>query len=251
MNGTEVAFVAGATGYTGRAVVERLRELGVEANAHVRPDSQRLAEWRARFEALGARVDTTVWSAADMRARFVELRPTHVFATLGTTLARSRRGSTSSVPDSYAAVDRALTQMLIDASVAAGSVERFVYISAAGVRSGTKNVYLRARAENEAALRASGLGHTIARPAFVTGNDRDEARPLERVGAITSDAFFAACRVFGASAFASRYGSISGTVLARGLVQAAFEPLCKDVSLHSGELRGDAGPLARAPSRLS
>ena len=40
------AFVAGATGFTGREVVRLLVERGVPAVAHVRPDSPRLEEWK-------------------------------------------------------------------------------------------------------------------------------------------------------------------------------------------------------------
>ena len=48
-----VAFVAGATGFTGREVVAELVRRGVRTLAHVRPDSSRLDEWRERFEAMG------------------------------------------------------------------------------------------------------------------------------------------------------------------------------------------------------
>ncbi|MDZ4772414.1 MAG: NAD(P)H-binding protein [Planctomycetota bacterium] len=237
MSTRRLAFVAGATGYTGSATVARLRALDVETVAHVRPDSQRLAEWRKRFEAIAARVDTTSWDATAMHATFRTLRPTHVFATLGTSLARSKGGSDSSVPDTYADVDFALTKMLIDASVAAGSVERFVYISAAGANAGTRNPYLKVRVEIERLIRASGLAFTVARPGFVSGSDREEARPLERISATASDVFFTLASSLGAAGFASRYRSISGTQLARGLVRAAFDANCKDRSLHAGDLR--------------
>lgn len=231
------AFVAGATGYTGSAVVVQLCARGVETIAHVRPDSSRLAEWRARFAAQGARVDTTAWRDVDLRRTIHELRPTHVFATLGTTLARSRRGSDSAVPDSYEAVDLALTSMLLDAAVACGSVERFVYVSAAGANEGTRNPYLKVRVEIERRIRASGISFTIARPAFVSGTDRAERRPLERLGALTSDVGFALAARLGARSFAARYRSITGDELARGLVRAAFDPACAGRSLHAGLLR--------------
>ena len=61
--------VAGATGLTGREVVAQLRQRGVPTVAHVRPDSPRLDEWRARFEALGATVDTTPWAPDPLTRR--------------------------------------------------------------------------------------------------------------------------------------------------------------------------------------
>jgi nucleoside-diphosphate-sugar epimerase len=87
------AFVAGATGYTGRAVVAELIRRDVAVTAHVRPDSARLAEWRTRFESLGADVDTSAWRDADMTAALRAHRPTVVYALLGTTRRRMRHAA--------------------------------------------------------------------------------------------------------------------------------------------------------------
>lgn len=100
------AFVAGATGYTRRAVVRVLAERGVPVAAHVRPDSPRLTEWHARFAALGAEVDDTPWDADALAATLARRQPTHVFALLGTTRARAKREGTTSP---YEAVDYALS----------------------------------------------------------------------------------------------------------------------------------------------
>ena len=62
------AFVAGATGYTGRAVVRELTDRGLECIAHVRPDSPRLEEWRRVFTAMGATFDCTPWGDAEFEA---------------------------------------------------------------------------------------------------------------------------------------------------------------------------------------
>ena len=79
MNIIPSAFVAGATGYTGREVVHELRKLGVVTIAHVRHESPRLAEWRSRFKSLGAIVDTTPWTKIGMTATLKRLRPTVIF----------------------------------------------------------------------------------------------------------------------------------------------------------------------------
>src|SRR5262245_55763625 len=50
----DVAFVAGATGYTGNEVVSALRGRGIRTIAHVRPDSSSLERWRKSFEDIGA-----------------------------------------------------------------------------------------------------------------------------------------------------------------------------------------------------
>ncbi len=82
------AFVVGATGYVGRAVVEKLRENGADVVGHVRPDSSRLQMWRQRFEAMGAEVSSCPFDV-DAFATLIETeRVDAVFALLGTTRAR-------------------------------------------------------------------------------------------------------------------------------------------------------------------
>jgi hypothetical protein len=71
--------------------------------AHVRPDSPRLAEWRATFARLQAATDATPWDAAAMTAALVRLRPPVVFALLGTTRRRGR-----GTGDTYESVDYGL-----------------------------------------------------------------------------------------------------------------------------------------------
>lgn len=232
------AFVAGATGYVGRAVVSALRAAGVPTVAHVRPDSARLAAWRMHFEALGATVDTTAWAPDAMTARLVALAPTLVFALLGTTRARARTAAARGERADYDAVDYGLTALLLRAAVAVRPAPRFVYLSSAGVRDGTRNAYLQARVRVERELRASGLHYVIARPAFITGDDREEDRPAERWGARIGDAALAVAARLGARALQARWASITGASLARGLVRAALDPARANAELHTEALRG-------------
>lgn len=226
------AFVAGATGYTGREVVRSLLERGATCVAHVRPDSPRLTEWRERFVAMGAAVDTTPFEADALRATFERLRPTLVMSLLGTTRARMREEADAT----YEAIDFGLTALLIDAAVAAGSRPRFVYLSAAGVKEGG-NAYYRARYEAEQKLIASGLEYTIARPSFITGADRDEPRLLERTGAVVVDGALAVAGLLGGGRLRARYRSASARELAAGLVRAALDPATANEILHSESLR--------------
>ena len=265
MSAVHVAFVAGATGYTGREVVRELRARGIETIAHVRPDSLALTRWRGEFEALGARVDTTPWDEAAMRATFDAFRPTLVFALIGTTRARAARAAKSSArsaavsaapsaaisaarsaamfaarstePDSYETVDYALSSLLIRVAAAAVPAARLVYLSAAGTRTGTRNPYLAVRVRVERELVESGLAFTIARPAFVSGSDRLESRPAERVGAIVGDAALALLGALGARQFQRRWSSITGTELARGLVRTALDPHAVSRTLTGEDLR--------------
>jgi uncharacterized protein YbjT (DUF2867 family) len=252
MSARHVAFVAGATGYTGREVVRELRARGLETIAHVRPDSPVLQRWRSEFEALGARIDTTTWEETAMKATFVALQPTLVFALIGTTRARAARSAASpaarsAVPESYETVDYALTSLLMRAVVAGAPGARFVLLSAAGTREGTTNAYLAVRARLERELVASGLAFTIARPAFVSGSDRAESRPLERAGAIVGDAALALLGALGARRFQRRWSSITGRTLAHGLVRAALEPAAAGRTLTTEDLRSSQSDDASAP----
>jgi uncharacterized protein YbjT (DUF2867 family) len=237
----QIAFVAGATGYTGREVVRELTARGVRTVAHVRPDSPRTAEWRERFEAAGAAVDTSLWGDAEMTQTLSALQPTHVFSLLGTTRARRRESSPKgrARAESYEAVDFGLTAILIRAAVASGSKPRFVYLSSLGVREHTTNPYLVARWRAESLLRASGLPFTIARPSFITGPGRDESRPLERVSAVVVNALAAVAALVGARRFAGSVRSLTGPELAAGLVRHAFDSVAENTVVGAEELRLD------------
>jgi nucleoside-diphosphate-sugar epimerase len=209
------AFVAGATGYTGRELVRVLRARGAGATAHVRPDSPRLAEWQDRFHALGAEPDATPWQPDALRATLERVRPTHVFALLGTTRARARAAGTTAA-DAYEAIDYGLTALLLAATRATAPDARFIYLSAAGA-SERGNAYLRVRGRLERELRASGLSWISARPAFVTGADREESRPAERAAAFAIDVALAAARRIGLGSLAGRWRSLTGAQLAAAL----------------------------------
>lgn len=198
-----------------------LAESSKDPIAHVRSDSPRLDEWRQRFEALGARVDTTGWDEAAMTATLRELAPNVVFALLGTTRARGRATHGT---DTYESVDYGLTALLLRAVVASGLRPRFVYLSAVGVTPDTQNPYLAVRARLERELVESGLPYTIARPSFITGPDRDDGRLGERAGSAAVDAALSVARLFGAKRMASQYQSTTNLTLATALVRLAYDP---------------------------
>lgn len=238
---TARAFVAGATGYVGRSVVAALRARGVETVAHVRADSTRLEEWTARFGALGAVVDSTAWDDAAMIARLRDLRPTMVFALLGTTKARARAAARSGAPASdYDTVDYGLTALLLQAARACDPAPKFVYLSSVGVTDASTNAYLRARARLKRELRASGLDLIIARPAIITGDDRDEPRGLERLLALLGDRALSVAAMLGATSWQQRWTSMTGPALAEALVRLALDNRAVNVVVHADELRASA-----------
>ncbi len=235
-----VAYVAGATGYTGREVVRLLRSRKIDTIAHVRPDSGRLEQWRERFERLGVRVDTTPWEEGAMAATLAALQPDLVFGLLGTTQSRARREAKAGVSreqNSYEQVDYGMTMMLVRGLDALPGSRRFVYLSAAGV--GPKgNAYVAARYRVETELHQTGLEWVIARPSWITGPDRDEVRPAERIGASLTDAALGLAGLLGARTLRDRYRSTTNTALAAALVHHGLERSSDHRILESEDLRG-------------
>ena len=68
-------LIVGATGYTGRAVVQCLRHQNIETIAHIRPNSPNLEESRSFFSELGAEVDTTPWDRDSFETMLKNPRP--------------------------------------------------------------------------------------------------------------------------------------------------------------------------------
>lgn len=231
-------LVAGATGYVGRAVVGELVADGERAVAHVRPDSERRAAWRERFEAIGAEVDETPWEREAIHATIARLRPTVVFALLGTTRSRGREAAKHGGAESYETVDYGLTALLIDALRTQAPDARFVYLSSMGVGPEARGAYLQARLRVEQELKQSGLDHVIARPSFITGPGRDDRRPLERGAAALLDVALGALALFGARRTRERYRSTTNTRLARALVRLARDPEMVDTVVEAEGLRG-------------
>ena len=231
-----LAFVAGATGYTGRAVVEVLVARGVRTVAHVRPDSSQRAEWTERWQQQGAEVDATPWEPAALGETLTRLRPTLVFALLGTTRARAKREGRGAV-EAYETIDYGMTMMLRDAAQACGCRPRFVYVSMAALPQSSRNPYVDVRIRVERALREGTLPYTIARPAIITGG-RDEPRLGEAIGASVIDGALAFAGLLGARRLRDRYRSMTNVELARGLVRAAMDPACENQEVEGDALRG-------------
>ena len=230
------AFVAGATGYTGRAVVAALAGAGHTVTAHVRPGSRSLATVGPELEAAGATVDTTPWEPDAMRATLAALEPDLVFGLLGITRAGARREEQrTGVAPSYETVDYGLTALLADAAAALPDKPRFVYLSAVGTSAKTRNAYLAWRWKAEEHVRASGLPWTIARPSFITG-DRDESRPLETVGGHVVTGAVKLLGAFGAKRLRDRYRQRTNTELAQALVAAALDPAWANRVVESEDL---------------
>ncbi|HWN66621.1 MAG TPA: epimerase, partial [Haliangium sp.] len=177
------------------------------------------------------------WEREAMAARLAELSPTHVFSLLGTTYKRARQAAAEGRVEDYDAVDYGLTKILMDALVDRSLRPRFIYLSAAGANPLARGLYMQVRWRVEEALRDSGLPYTIARPSFITGPDRDEARPAERIGAAVANGVLNVASMFGGRRLAERYRSTSSAVLAQALVARALDPAAENIVLESETLR--------------
>lgn len=230
-------FVAGATGYTGAALV-RLAAGVHEVHAHIRPGAKGDAAAAALAD-LPVRVERCPWEEAAMVVALRRIQPNVVFGLLGTTRARSRAAARAGGPvEDYETVDKGLTLMLLRAAEDCGSRPRFVYLSSLGADRPAGNAYLRARHEVEQALRASTLPWTIARPSFITGPDRAEDRPAERAAAAVARVALGGLKALGIRQPWERFGELDAATLAQGLLRAALDPAAEGAVWETAALRG-------------
>jgi NADH dehydrogenase len=215
------AFVLGATGFVGREVVRQLCVRGTKTFAHVRPDSPKLDEWRAKLGELGAEVDATAWDAAALAARWRELSPAQIYILIGTTRAKAKADQVQG--DIYEAVDLGLTRIAVEAARASEVQPRIVYLSSVGADPGARSAYMRARGKAEELVRTSGLPWAIARPSLITG-ERDEGRIGERTASIVGDGVLAVVGVLGGKQLRDRYRSTTPDVLASALIRIGEAP---------------------------
>jgi uncharacterized protein YbjT (DUF2867 family) len=216
-----IAFVAGATGFTGKALVAALRQQGIATIAHVRPDSRDLPHWQEYFAGIGAEVNTTVWQPEQMAGTLRRLGVTLVFCCVGTT--RARMKAQGAAQNSYEAVDFALPKLLAEAAANAGCVKRFVYLSSMGAGPTAQGAYLQWRWKAEEAVRAAGVPFTIARPSIITGH-RDQERPSEAFLGKALDGALGALGMLGAKTLRDRYRSTTDMRLAHALLRLALDP---------------------------
>ena len=159
--------VTGGTGFIGRQIVSRLLETGDDRIAVTTRDAEGPDLWQGRVERLQAFAGDAVslgraFARADVVVHAIQF-PNHPVEDP----ARGR---------SYLEVDGKGTP--VAARVAKGmGVRRFVYLSGAGAGEGRPQPWFRAKDMAEAAIRESGLEHTLLRPSWIYGpGDRSMSR---------------------------------------------------------------------------
>jgi uncharacterized protein YbjT (DUF2867 family) len=153
-----IAFVAGATGYTGRALMELF--------AHEKTD------WKPRphARAAGKLADAVVCDPRDVAALTGGMRGCDaVVQLIGTVKARFADGD-------YDDIDYGTTVALGQAAKAAG-VPRLLLLSSVGAGA-ARGKYLQVKRKTEAWVESSGLEYTIVRPSMIAGEGRRAAQLL-------------------------------------------------------------------------
>lgn len=151
-------FVAGATGLTGRTLVRRAIDHGVDVVAHARPTS------RDDLPFPTVRTDL----ADERETRHAMDGCTTVVQLIGTM--RKRFGS----GDTYASSDIGTTRQLLTAARGT-DVDHIVLLSSVGAGR-PMGAYLRAKAEAERLVRDAGFAWTTLRPGAFVNEERPETR---------------------------------------------------------------------------
>ena len=213
-------FIAGATGYTGQALVKLLCEQNFPCVAHIRAESPSFEDKKEKLCNQGATVVTTAWKEDDLRAELQKQKPSHIFSLLGTTKKGNKKERSFGRTASYSSVDRDLTLMLYRAASSLPSPPIFVYLSSFGADK-ANGAYLTARYEVEQIVLAGVLPYFIVRPGFISGPDRNEFRAGERSATIVSDGILKGLSALGWKSGFHQYGSLTAAELAKGLLHHA------------------------------
>jgi uncharacterized protein YbjT (DUF2867 family) len=194
-----IAWVAGATGLVGRALVDAL----LANSFHARVVALTRRPWDRSHARLANRI-----VQFDRLQQLAGAACNDAFCCLGSTLRSA--GSR----EAFRAVDFDAVVAFAQAARAAGA-QRFVVLSSVGADAGAKNFYLRTKGEMEQALEQAGfVSLDIVQPGMLLGGSRGrDARPLESVGRVLMPLVNPLLR----GAF-ERYRGIDCDVLARALV---------------------------------
>jgi uncharacterized protein YbjT (DUF2867 family) len=201
MSGPRRVFIAGGTGYIGRAVIPALVARGHSIKALVRPGSE------------GKLPDGAIAVVGDalQKQTFAEaVSPSDTFLQLVGVAHPSPSKATE-----FRNIDLASACASADAARGAG-VAHFVYLSVAQPAPAMKE-YVAARAEAEAAIRATGLAATFLRPWYVLG-------PGHRWPYLLLPGYWLAERIPSTRDTARRIGVVTLRQMAAAIVNAIESP---------------------------
>lgn len=217
MQAKQNAWVFGATGLTGRSVVQALCLAGVHAHAHLRPNSSSRALVEPMFRECGADITAFEWQVPNLKSAFNSAPPSVVFLTLGTTNSKAKIDG-----QGHRIVDYGLTKMVLDVLREDYPNTQVVYLSAVRSMGSSFSDYFRIRVEIEADLKAFKGYVLVAQPGLITG-PRIDLRPWEHRAAVATDKGLDCLSALGLPGMARRYRSLTGETLAQGMVQLWLE----------------------------
>jgi uncharacterized protein YbjT (DUF2867 family) len=143
-----VILVVGATGHLGGLITRTLIDRGRPVRVLVRSDAEDVTA--------PAGTETVLGDLKDPESLATACRGMSAVVTTANSVSRAG-------PDTVESVDRRGNHDLVQAAAAAG-VRRFVFTSALGASADSPIPFLRAKAETEQHLRASGMEWTILQP---------------------------------------------------------------------------------------
>jgi uncharacterized protein YbjT (DUF2867 family) len=240
---TQTILVIGASGYTGTAFVPQAARAGHQVHAHFRTGSPSLQRSAEAFRSVGAHIHECAFTTDELNALVRSVKPDIVCGFLGITRAGAAREEkrTGKRPN-YQEVDFGYTNMALQACRAHAPAARFLYLSSTGISdSEPSNAYMHARWVMEKELRASGQPWTIARPSFITGDNRQESRPAERFAGSLVGGIGGALRALGMPWVDDHWGPMTNEQLASALLNAATAPDCQNRILEAADLRKRLG----------
>jgi uncharacterized protein YbjT (DUF2867 family) len=206
---TRRVVVAGGTGLVGREVLRQLA---------VRPDVEVTALVRRASAGLPAGVRERVFDYeqdASYEALGGEIPCDVLLCCLGTT--RKKAGS----DEAFRRVDRDYPLRLLERLQRIPGHPVFGLVSSVGADRAI-GLYLKTKAEVEAAVHGSGLSFVIVRPSLLVG-ERKESRPGERLGLAVSVPFFRLLQTFATGELVARYAPIEGARVAAALIRGALD----------------------------
>lgn len=210
-------LVFGATGYVGNHIVRNLLSQNIETHAHVRSENHPFIDLanHTSFHLVWC-----PWEEPQIIKLLDQIKPTHIFITLGTTKKRMKASQQSDFQEDYLSVDFKLPEMILKTIDFLKIKPKIIYLSSLGADSKIPNTYLKARGLVEFELKQSGLETLIFRPSIITGADRSEKRILEEIG---SQLIEFTTKIPGLTAF-NYLNAITGQELAAVMVTLALKP---------------------------
>lgn len=157
MSEQPIVFIAGATGFTGRAIAHQdVSEHGVDVRLQVRPGSP-----RADKLASDPRICEVSWADPEGLEQCMK-GANAVMQLIGTVRAQF------DAQTNYETIDYQSTVQLLQAAKRSG-VQHFILLSSMGAQTGWGS-YLSWKKKTEELVRASGIPFTIVRPSYLAGD---------------------------------------------------------------------------------